>query len=109
MHVLDGRAYYGIDGRIKDAINRGAEKIHSDEVEELLVRHPDVRNAAIVAMPERVEVVETLPLTNVGKVSKKDLRADIKRRPGKFLVLMFLGADGHLRKPVSVFGCHSTQ
>ncbi|MGI8305974.1 hypothetical protein [Saccharopolyspora hattusasensis] len=89
--MLDGRAYYAIDGRIKDAINRGAEKIHSDEVEELLVRHPDVRNAAIVAMPERVEVVETLPLTNVGKVSKKDLRADIKKKTGQSLVLMLPG------------------
>jgi len=114
-HVVDGRAYYSIEGRLKDVINRGAEKIHAEEVEEVLVRHPDVHNAALVAMPdpalgergcvfliveagaipptvaglgeflrgqglakykwpERVEIVEEFPLTNVGKVSKKELR-----------------------------------
>ena len=51
-HVLDGRAYYAIDGRIKDVINRGAEKIHAEEIEELLVRHPGVHAAAVVAMPD---------------------------------------------------------
>lgn len=120
-HVLDGRDYYAIDGRIKDVINRGAEKIHAEEIEELLVRHPDVHNAAVVAMPdpvlgervcayvvtmrnaepptlaslaefllgeglakfklpERVEIVDAFPLSNVGKVSKKDLRADIESK-----------------------------
>ena len=29
---------------------------------------------------ERVEVIDALPLTNVGKVSKKDLRGDVERR-----------------------------
>ncbi|MGD9525710.1 (2,3-dihydroxybenzoyl)adenylate synthase [Pseudonocardia sp.] len=121
-HVVDGVDYYAIDGRIKDVINRGAEKIHAEEVEELLVRHPAVLAAALVGMPdpvlgericayvtvdaeadgtptlpeitaflleqglarfklpERLEVVEAFPLTNVGKVSKKDLRADIARK-----------------------------
>jgi 2,3-dihydroxybenzoate-AMP ligase len=120
-HVLDGRAYYSIDGRIKDVINRGAEKIHAEEIEGLLAEHPDVRNAAVVAMPdrvlgervcaylvltttagpatvasigeyllgrglakfklpERVEVLDAFPLTNVGKVSKSDLRADVEAK-----------------------------
>ena len=33
-------------------------------------------------LPERLEVVENFPLTNVGKVSKKDLREDIARKLG---------------------------
>ncbi|MGH3969273.1 MAG: AMP-binding protein, partial [Mycobacterium sp.] len=45
---------YSIDGRIKDVINRGVEKIHAEEVEELILRHPDVVNAAVVAMPDPV-------------------------------------------------------
>ncbi|WP_329172499.1 AMP-binding protein [Streptomyces sp. NBC_01477] len=53
-HIVDGAAYYSIDGRIKDVINRGAEKVHAEEVEELVVAHPDVRNAALVAMPDPV-------------------------------------------------------
>jgi non-ribosomal peptide synthetase component E (peptide arylation enzyme) len=31
-------------------------------------------------LPERLEVVESFPLTSVGKVSKKDLRDDIARK-----------------------------
>jgi 2,3-dihydroxybenzoate-AMP ligase len=31
-------------------------------------------------LPERLEIVESLPTTSVGKISKKDLRDDIKRK-----------------------------
>ncbi|MGI5329359.1 (2,3-dihydroxybenzoyl)adenylate synthase [Actinomadura nitritigenes] len=122
-HRVDGRDHYSIDGRIKDVINRGVEKIHAEEVEELILHHPHVAEAAVVAMPdevlgeracaylvmaggaapptvetlgahllahglakyklpERVEIVAGLPVTNVGKVSKKDLRADIAAKLG---------------------------
>jgi 2,3-dihydroxybenzoate-AMP ligase len=101
-------------------INRGVEKIHADEVEDLVMRHPDVVDTALVAMPdpvlgeracaylvlrpgaealtvstlgefllghglakyklpERVELRDTLPLSNVGKVSKKTLREDVTK------------------------------
>ncbi|NMO02944.1 AMP-binding protein [Gordonia sp. TBRC 11910] len=117
-HLIDGETYYSIDGRIKDVINRGVEKIHAEEVEELILEHPGVENAAVVAMPdpvlgekvcayivmhdaqppltvptlaahlgglglakykfpERVEIRTALPLSNVGKISRKDLRDDI--------------------------------
>lgn len=39
-------------GRIKDQINRGGEKIAAEEVEALLLRHPGVRQAAIIAVPD---------------------------------------------------------
>jgi 2,3-dihydroxybenzoate-AMP ligase len=109
-----------VEGRAKDLINRGGEKISAEEIENLILAHPSVFNAAAVAMPdpvlgertcayvilrpgarltfpelvtflqaqhiakfklpERLEVVESFPLTNVGKVSKKDLREDIARK-----------------------------
>lgn len=119
--TADGGVVYSIDGRIKDMINRGVEKINAEEVENVVVEHPAVHAVAVVAMPdrelgekacayivlepgagpvtleslreflagaglakykwpERVEVVDAFPLTNVGKVSKVDLRADIARR-----------------------------
>jgi 2,3-dihydroxybenzoate-AMP ligase len=31
-------------------------------------------------LPERVEIVDAFPLTNVGKVSKKALRADVEQK-----------------------------
>ena len=115
--AIDGVRYLSIEGRIKDLINRGGEKINAEEVELLLVAHPLVQNAAVVAMPdprlgertcaylvttdgeelsmtdirehldalgvakykwpERLEFVEALPQTNVGKIDKKRLRADV--------------------------------
>lgn len=41
-----------VEGRIKNLISRGGEKISPDEVEGLLVRHPGITAAAVVAMPD---------------------------------------------------------
>lgn len=41
-----------IEGRIKDVINRGGEKINAEEVELLLLSHPRITDAAAVAMPD---------------------------------------------------------
>jgi 2,3-dihydroxybenzoate-AMP ligase len=114
----DGSVVYSIEGRIKDVINRGLEKINAEEIEELLIEHPAIAQVALVSMPdrelgervcafvilqpdaegltvadcvtfllergvtkfklpERVEIVSTFPLTNIGKVSKRDLREQI--------------------------------
>jgi non-ribosomal peptide synthetase component E (peptide arylation enzyme) len=109
-----------VEGRAKDLINRGGEKISAEEIENLLLAHPAVKEAAAVAMPhavlgeqtcaylvvrpgetvdlaalsaflegrgvarfkwpERLELVDALPVTNVGKVDKKRLREDIVAR-----------------------------
>jgi len=41
-------------GRIKDVVNRGGEKVPVEEVEEHLRTHPGVRDAAVVAVPDRL-------------------------------------------------------
>jgi 2,3-dihydroxybenzoate-AMP ligase len=41
-----------VEGRAKDQINKGGEKIASQEVEEALAEHPDVLDVAVVAMPD---------------------------------------------------------
>jgi len=43
-----------VEGRVKDLINRGGEKISAEEVEDLILRHPAVLNVAVVAMPDPV-------------------------------------------------------
>lgn len=43
-----------VEGRIKDVINRGGEKVSAGEVEDLLITHPEVREVAVVAMPDSV-------------------------------------------------------
>ena len=45
---------YLVEGRIKDLVNRGGEKISAEEVENLILSHPSVRNVACVPYPDRV-------------------------------------------------------
>ena len=52
IQLIDGARCVSIEGRIKDLINRGGEKINAEEVELLLLRHPRVSAAAVVAMPD---------------------------------------------------------
>ncbi len=44
---------YVVEGRKKDLINRGGEKISAEEIENLILSHPAVQNIACVAMPDR--------------------------------------------------------
>lgn len=41
-----------VDGRAKDQINRGGEKISGEEVENHLLAHPAIHNAAVIALPD---------------------------------------------------------
>jgi 2,3-dihydroxybenzoate-AMP ligase len=50
---VDGVRAYRVEGRIKDVVNRGGEKVNAAEVEGLLLDHPRVATAAVVAMPDR--------------------------------------------------------
>jgi len=43
---------YVVEGRKKDLINRGGEKISAEEVENLILMHPAVQNVACVPMPD---------------------------------------------------------
>ncbi|MFF2118562.1 (2,3-dihydroxybenzoyl)adenylate synthase [Kitasatospora sp. NPDC058184] len=99
-------------GRTKEVINKGGEKVAAEELENELLAHPAVRQAAVVPMPDpdfgericvfavtrdsglshaeavdflvsrglatyklpdRLECVDALPLTTVGKVDKRAL------------------------------------
>lgn len=118
--VEDGFRCYSIEGRIKDVIDRGGEKISVDELDALLSGHPKIAAVAVVAMPdrrlgekacayivatpgttvdladlktylaelgvakfkwpERVQLIESLPRTAVGKIDKLAMRRDIAAR-----------------------------
>lgn len=49
---MDEDGYIRITGRSKDIIIRGGENIPVVEVEELLYRHPSIRDAALVGVPD---------------------------------------------------------
>ncbi len=53
-HDIDGIVCYSFEGRIKDNINRGGEKIGAEEIETLVARHPHVADVRVVAMPDPV-------------------------------------------------------
>lgn len=110
-----------VEGRKKDTINRGGEKISAEEMENHILAFPKLLNCAYVAMPdpvlgekaclyavakggetvsleelndflvnerkiakfklpERLELVDQLPQTHVGKINKKELRQIIADR-----------------------------
>jgi acyl-CoA synthetase (AMP-forming)/AMP-acid ligase II len=50
--VVDGAGFVTITGRLKDVINRGGEKFSARDIEDLLVAHPAVRQAAVVPGPD---------------------------------------------------------
>ncbi len=44
---------YMVEGRKKDLINRGGEKISAEEIENLILSHPAVKNVACIAVPDK--------------------------------------------------------
>ena len=120
-HIVDGVTCYAFEGRLRDNVNRGGEKIGCEEVEAFVSRHPAVADAKLVAMPdpfygekgciflvtrpgmtapdvktlgaylveqglakfkcpERVETIDSFPVTRVGKVDKPALKKLIAER-----------------------------
>ncbi|HCN3901892.1 TPA: medium-chain fatty-acid--CoA ligase [Escherichia coli] len=49
---MDEAGYIKITGRKKDIIVRGGENISSHEVEDILLQHPKIHDACVVAMPD---------------------------------------------------------
>jgi len=50
--MLDAGGYLFLDGRADDVIVRGGENISPGEIEEVLLSHPSVAEAAVVAVPD---------------------------------------------------------
>jgi salicylate---[aryl-carrier protein] ligase len=51
-HVIEGETYYAFEGRSRDNVNRGGEKIGCEEVEAFVSMHPAVADAKLVPMPD---------------------------------------------------------
>ncbi|AHN73088.1 2,3-dihydroxybenzoate-AMP ligase [Pandoraea pnomenusa] len=50
--IIDGVRCFAFEGRLRDNINRGGEKIGCEEVEAYVSQHPSVADAKLVAMPD---------------------------------------------------------
>jgi 2,3-dihydroxybenzoate-AMP ligase len=53
VRVLDS-GHLVVEGRVKNIVNRAGDKVSADEVEEHLMAHPAIRQAAVVAEPDPV-------------------------------------------------------
>jgi long-chain acyl-CoA synthetase len=74
----DADGYYYFVGRKDDLINVSGENVYPREVEEVLLRHPAVRDAAVVAAPHPVKgevPVAFVVLTRPGALSAEELIA----------------------------------
>jgi long-chain acyl-CoA synthetase len=49
---IDDDGFVWLSGRMSDMINRGGLKVFPDEVESVLLRHPMVRDVAVVGVPD---------------------------------------------------------
>lgn len=78
--VIDEEGYLLVIDRAKDVVKSGGEWIPTVMLEDLLVRHPAVKEAAVIAVrsekwSERPLAVVVLKPEYEGKVSEEDLRA----------------------------------
>jgi fatty-acyl-CoA synthase len=52
LGTLDPRGYVRVTGRVKEMIIRGGENLFPAEIENILLEHPDVAEAAVVGVPD---------------------------------------------------------
>jgi acyl-CoA synthetase (AMP-forming)/AMP-acid ligase II len=75
---LDDRGYLFVLDRLKDLIITGGSNVYAREVEDVLLRHPAVHDAAVFGVPDRVwgEAVTAVVVAGPGDaVGPEDLRA----------------------------------
>jgi fatty-acyl-CoA synthase len=54
LAVMDADGYVSITGRSKDMVIRGGENVYPREVEEFLYTHPDIVDAQVIGVPDKV-------------------------------------------------------
>jgi acyl-CoA synthetase (AMP-forming)/AMP-acid ligase II/acyl carrier protein len=89
LGYFDADGYLFIVGRVKDVINRGGQQVALAEVEEALLSHPDVVEAAVFSVPhERLgEDVAAAVVTRPDlKISVQKLRVFARERLAAFKV-----------------------
>ena len=89
LGYLDEDGYLFIVGRIKDIINRGGQKVAPTEVEQALLCHPDVVEAAAFSIFHRKlgeDVAAAVVLRQDAKVSAHGLQDFARERLARFKV-----------------------
>nr|WP_231402876.1 AMP-binding protein [Caenimonas aquaedulcis] len=111
LGYLDADGYLFLTGRVKDMINRGGEKVSPHEVDQLLLSHPAVADAASFAVPHATlgeDVGAVVVLRDGAKATQEELTAFLRDRLAFFKiprVMHFIdaiprGANGKLQRAV---------
>ena len=79
---MDREGYLYVEGRVDDTIIRGAENIAPAEIEDVLLRHPDVLDAVVVGVPDEEwgQRIEAVVVGREGvQIDTEKLRAMVRR------------------------------
>lgn len=79
--LLDAEGFLFIGGRVDDTIIRGAENIAPAEIEEVILRHPDVIDVAVVGVPDEEwgQRIEAAVVTRSGSaIDDAELRSFVR-------------------------------
>jgi acyl-CoA synthetase (AMP-forming)/AMP-acid ligase II len=80
---MDAEGYVFVEGRVDDVIVRGGENMSPGEIEDVLLEHDAVADAAVVGIPDEQwgEAVAAVVVTQTGcSVSEQELQAWVKDR-----------------------------
>jgi hypothetical protein len=86
---LDPEGYLFLSGRIKEIINRGGTKISPREVDDILLAHPAVAQAATFPIPHPTlgeEIAAAVVLQDTTSMTGEELRAFVAARLSDFKV-----------------------
>lgn len=81
LATMDERGYVKIVGRIKDMVIRGGENIYPREIEEFLLRHPQIADVQVLGVPDAHfgEELLAMIIPKAGEeLSEEDVRAYCK-------------------------------
>ncbi len=96
LATMDENGYVFIVGRIKEMIKRSGENISAAEIESVLREHPDVREAAAIAVPDdkRMEEVKVYVSLRNGKskaeVTPQELIEHCEQRLARFKIPRYI-------------------
>jgi acyl-CoA synthetase (AMP-forming)/AMP-acid ligase II len=78
----DEDSYIFLSGRAKDFIKRGGEMVSPEEVEQVLMAHPQVADAAIIGVPDEEwgEEIRAVVVARAGGVTEKELERHCQDR-----------------------------
>jgi len=94
LATIDERGYCRIVGRVKDMIIRGGENVYPKEIEEFLLRHPEIEDVQVVGVNDEKFGEEIAALIKPKDIknppSKKDILAFCKDKIAHYKVPKFI-------------------